>query len=323
MENGMKPVFVILLIGMNLLWAGSYPIYKVLSHYLNTGSIATLRYGFAALMMVAAWRWLPGKTPRGRDLVRVAIMGVLVFCVAPRLQIEGVHRGQAGDTSLLLALDPLVTALAAAIFLGEHILLRRWVGFLLGMLGVVLLSRVWQPGVQPLKGLLAYLIFISSFFAEAAYSVMGKPLLPRLPIFKMLVVSLLAGTVANLFLDGLTGANTFQAMHQLPLSGWLLLIYMAVVCTIVGYSLWYLVIRETEVNITGLTVFVQPLAGLALSVACLGESLHIGQFWGSVVIVLGLVVGLRRNGRAITPEKPLPSINLAVLGAKRGLRFFR
>jgi drug/metabolite transporter (DMT)-like permease len=319
----MKPVFVILLIGMNLLWAGSYPIYKVLSHYLSSGSIATLRFSWATLFLLMAWRWLPGKMPRGRDLVRVAIMGVLVFCVAPRLQIEGVRRGQAGDTSLLLALDPLICATAAAVFLGEHILLRRWAGFGLGMVGVLLLSRIWQPGTQPMLGLIANLIFISSFCAEAAYSVMGKPLLPRLPIFKMLLASLLAASAANLLLDWVTGAHTFQALQFLPLSAWLLLIYMALVCTIVGYSLWYLVIRETEVNITGLTVFVQPVAGLALSVLCLGESLHMGQLWGSLVIIAGLIVGLRRKDRSIAPEKPVPNIQLDVLAAKRGLKLFR
>src|SRR6266513_6271208 len=98
----MKPVFLILMIGMNLLWAGSYAIFKVLAPYLSSGSIATLRFGLAALVLVLVWPLLPGKGPAGRDLLRVTLIGISVFCLAPRLQIEGVHRGQAGDTSLLL-----------------------------------------------------------------------------------------------------------------------------------------------------------------------------------------------------------------------------
>jgi hypothetical protein len=68
---------------------------------------------------------------------------------------------------------------------------------------------------------------------------------------------------------------------------------MALICTVVGYALWYLVIKETDVNVAGLTVFVQPVAGLALSVVFLGEPLHAGQFWGSAIILAGLIVGLR------------------------------
>src|SRR2546422_559397 len=129
----MKPLFLVLLVGMNLLWAASYPIFKVLGEHLSSGSIATARFGLAALVLLALWPWLPGKGPHGRDLVRVMLIGLFVFCLAPRLQIEGVHRGQAGDTSLLLALDPLITSLAAALFLREQIPAQRWWGCTLGM----------------------------------------------------------------------------------------------------------------------------------------------------------------------------------------------
>ena len=59
----MRPVFLILLIGMNLLWAGSYSIFKVLGADLTSGSIATLRFGLAAICLLAVWPWLPGKGP--------------------------------------------------------------------------------------------------------------------------------------------------------------------------------------------------------------------------------------------------------------------
>ncbi len=293
----MKPVFLILLIGMNLVWACTYPTYKVLAAHLSSGAIATLRFGLATAALLAVWPWLPGRGPRGRDLLRALVMGTIVFCCAPRLQIEGVHRGQAGDTSLLLALDPLITALAAALFLGERIAPRRWWGFGLGMLGVVLISQVWRENVQPLSGLSANLIFIASFVCETAYSVMGKPLLARVSTLKLLGIGLVGGTMANLLIEGISGGNKLLVAAQaLPLGAWSLLAYMALICTIAGYALWYVVIRETEVNVTGLTVFVQPVAGLALSVIWLKESLHLGQLWGSLAILAGLTVGLRPNG---------------------------
>lgn len=297
----MRPVFLLLLIGMNLLWAGSYSIYKVLGASLSSGSIATLRFGFSAAVMAALWPWLPGKAPGRRDLPRVVLMGFLVFCLAPRLQIEGVHRGQAGDTSLLLALDPLITSIAAALFLRETILPRRWGGCALGAVGVLLLSQIWRPEISPLHGLLANLLFISSFFCEAGYSVLGKPALERVGALKLLAGGLLAGTAANVALDLFNGTPTFSAIPHLTPQTWLLLAYLVLICTLVGYSLWYLVIRETEVNVTGLTVFAQPVAGLMLSVIWVGEALHWGQFWGSLAIIAGLVIALRPD-RARVPQ---------------------
>ena len=293
----MKPRFLGLLIAMNLVWAGTCPIYKVLADQASSGAIATLRYGLATLCLLAAWPWLPGRGPRGRDLLKSLVMGGIVFCLAPRLQIEGVHRGMASDTSLLIALDPLIVAVAAAVFLRERISSRRWWGFGLGMVGVALLSQLGPTGAQSLGGLFANLLFIASFVCEAAYSVMGKPMLARLGTFKLLGAALVGGTLANVSWEGLAGgASTWQAACHLPLSAWGWLVYMALICTITGYALWYWVIRETDVNIAGLTVFIQPVAGLAMSVAWLGEPLHWGQLWGSAIILAGLIVGLRPAG---------------------------
>jgi len=295
---------------MNLLWAGSYSIFKVLGAHLSSGSIATLRFGLAAACLLAVWPWLPGRSPRGRDLLRVTLMGFFVFCLAPRLQIEGVHRGQAGDTSLLIALDPLITSLAAAIFLREQIAPKRWSGCTLGIVGVVLLSQIWREDVHPLHGLIANLLFISSFFCEAAYSVIGKSILDRVGTLKLLGSGLLAGTVANLAIDLFTGAPTLEALPSLPAKDWLLLAYLVVVCTLVGYSLWYVVIRETEVNLAGMTIFAQPVAGLILSVIWIGEPLHWGQFWGSLAIVAGLIVALRPD-KNVRPDEVRPEIGAA------------
>ncbi|MEK7676889.1 MAG: DMT family transporter [Verrucomicrobiota bacterium] len=289
---------------MNLLWAVSYPAFKVLASDLTSGNIVTLRFGLAAVVMALAWPWLPGNAPRQTDLAKAAVMGLVVFCVAPRLQVAAVHRGQAGDASVLMALDPLITSLAAAFFLGERITRRRWCGFGMGMVGVLLLARVWKPDFKPLHGLLTNLLFISSFVGETAYSVMGKPLLLRSSPAKLLGTALLIGTLVNACLDG---PATLDAARQLSFGKWMLIVYLVVVCTIVGYALWYVVIRETEVSLTALTVLIQPLAGLAISVLALRESLHWGQLWGSLAIVCGLAVGLRPNQVRPTPPQALNS----------------
>ncbi|HMC27999.1 MAG TPA: DMT family transporter [Verrucomicrobiae bacterium] len=292
----MKPRYIILMVGMNLLWAASYPIFKFLSAQMPSGALATLRFGVAAVVLLAAWRWIGGQSPRWSDAPRIVATGVMVFCLAPRLQIEGVHRGQAGDTSLLMGLDPLITALAAALFLREKVPSRRWWGCALGMIGVVLLSRVWSGKAAPMRGLLANTLFIASFFCESAYSVFGKPILHRCNPLKLLGAGVIAGTLANLLLDTtLDHGATFKAITTMNSTAWLLVLYLGTVCTVVGYALWYVVIRETQVNVTGLTVLVQPLAGLLISVIWLGERLHWGQLWGSVAIVIGLAVGMRRD----------------------------
>jgi drug/metabolite transporter (DMT)-like permease len=289
----MKPLHLILLIVMNCLWAASYTAFKALAPWLDAGGVTTLRFGLAGVVLAVCWPLLPGSMPHGRDLVRTILMGVIVFVFAPRLQVAGVQLGQAADASVLIALDPLVTSLSAAIFLREHIQPRRWLGFLLGLIGALLMAEIWRPELH-LPALIPNVLIILSFFCESAYSAMGKPMLRRAGLLKILATALVAGTVVNLVVDGPT---TIRAAATMPPRAWLMLAYLSLICTVAGYALWFAVIRQTEVNVAGLTLFIQPVLGAAAAVVWLKESLHWGQLWGSLVILAGLIVGLNRPAK--------------------------
>jgi len=290
----MKPAHLITLMVMNIFWAGTYSAFKALTVPLSAGQVVTLRYGLAALVMAALWRWLPGVAPRGRDLLRTAVMGVLVFGVSPRCQVYGVHLGKASDAAVVIALEPLITAVAAAWFLREHVPTRRWVGFGIGLSGVALLNGVWKMQMD-WTGLAANLIFLTSFFCESAYSVMGKPILERAGLFKVVAVSLFCGTAVNLLFNG---PGTVARLDTLSVTHWWTVAYLVVICTVVGYCVWYVVIRETDVSLAAMTILVQPVIGIGIAAVTLGERPHWGQFWGSAAVALGLVLGLWRNGRA-------------------------
>jgi len=287
----MKPAHLILLIVLNVFWAATLSVYKVLGDYLEPGGIVTVRFALAGVCLLALWPLLPGKAPRGWDLVKTLGMGLGLFAFGQRLQVLGNQLGTAGNSSVLMALEPVIASVAAAIFLREHIGPRRWTGFALGMAGVALLNGAWREDFK-LAGLVASLIFISSFLCESAYSVAGKPIIQRAGLMKVLTLSLVAGTLANFLFDG---PKTFAAARLMPWPAWLWLGYLALVCTVIGYGAWFLVIREADVNVAALTLFVQPVAGVAVAAAWLGEPLHWGQLWGGLTIAAGLVFGLSRQ----------------------------
>jgi drug/metabolite transporter (DMT)-like permease len=295
----MKPSYLIILLVMNFFWAAVYSAYKLMDPSLPTGAIVTLRFGLAGLCLLIVWPLLPGAAPRGADLALSCLLGVLVFVVGQRLQVYGNHLGRAGDSAVLMAFEPLITSVIAGLILREHIGPRRWVGFSLGLLGVGLLHGVWRSDFQ-WGGLKASLIFVSSFFCEGLYSVMSKPIVLKASVMKMLAISLLAGTAANLAIDG---GQTIRAASVLSNSNWVLLILLAVVCTALGYSLWFIIIRECPVNVAALTVFAQSVFGVALAGLWLHEPLRWGQFAGCLTIVAGLVLGLSRQ---IAPPQAAP-----------------
>jgi drug/metabolite transporter (DMT)-like permease len=306
----MKPAHFLVLMLMNVFWAGTYSAFKALSSSLDAGQIVTLRYTLSAVVMGLLWPLLPGRSPRGWDLARTAVMGLLVFAVSPRCQVFGVLLGKAGDSAVVIALEPLVTALAAAWFLREHVPARRWVGFAVGVSGVALLNGIWRMEMN-WTGLAANLIFLASFFCESAYSVMGKPLLERAGMFKVVALALGCGTLANLILDG---PGTVARLPDLSAANWWTVAFLVLLCTLLGYCVWFVVIRETDISLAAMTILAQPVLGIGIAVVTIGEKPHWGQFWGSSAVVVGLVIGLWSGGRtspvAIAPAPKAPGSSL-------------
>jgi drug/metabolite transporter (DMT)-like permease len=287
----MKPKYLIILLLMNLFWAGVYAAYKVLGPDLATGGIVTLRFGLAAVCLLLGWPWYGGAAPQGRDLLKTCVMGLLCFVLGQRLQVYGNELGTAGNSAVLMSVEPLMTSVAAALFLRERLGPRRLAGFALGMCGVALLNGAWRKDFH-WTGLVPSLIFVSSFVCEAAYSVIGKPIIAHASVMKTLALSLVIGTAANLLIDG---SRTLHAARHLPLLDWLLLFALAILCTVIGYSVWFIVIRECPINVAAMTIFAQSVFGIAIAALWLHEKLHWGHLFGSLAIVAGLVLGLSRQ----------------------------
>jgi drug/metabolite transporter (DMT)-like permease len=288
----LKGAHLILLLALNVGWAALPAIVTRLESQLAPLEFVSLRYGFAFAALALVWPWLPGEIPRGRDFWRTVIMGITVFTVGHQFQIQGMQRSGASDAAILLVLDPLVSSLGAALFLHERIPGKRWAGFALAIAGVSLMS-LWNRSA-PLPGLIANLMIVLSFVSEAVWSVMGKPLVSRWGIPKVTALALAAGTLTNglMLLPDAAGHGARIAALSWEAWGWLA--FLGIVLTAIGYSVWYVVIQEVPVSVAAMTIYLQPVVGTVLAATWAGAQPHAGHAWGSVFIVLGVVLGIQK-----------------------------
>lgn len=297
----MKSSHLILLLALNCGWASVPTLATRLTGRVGPVEFVFLRYAFAFVALVLVWPWLPGRLPRGRDFWRACLMGVAVFNLGHLAQIAGIQRSQASDSSILLALDPLVSTIGAALFLQERVPGRRWLGFGLGMLGVGLLS-LWHRAA-PLPGLIANCLIVLSFIAEACWSVVGKPLIGRWGIPKVAALALAAGTLANAATLALLPTARPHALPALSSVEWVTLAALGVVFTAFGYCIWFVVIRETPVSLASLTIYLQPVIGTVLAFRLTSEQPHFGHLLGAATILAGLLIGITGPNEAARAEK--------------------
>ncbi|PCI56674.1 MAG: EamA family transporter [Gammaproteobacteria bacterium] len=96
--------------------------------------------------------WIKSKWPSLRSAFHMAVSGLLIH----GFYLGGVFYAIAGDmpaglVSLIVGLQPLVTAMAAIIVLKERIAIKQWLGLMMGLVGVglVLFEKLGGAGQLP------------------------------------------------------------------------------------------------------------------------------------------------------------------------------
>jgi drug/metabolite transporter (DMT)-like permease len=126
-----------------LVWGSGYLASKTGMQYAAPFTFLSLRYAFG-LLCLAIWvlvsrpRWPSTK----REVLHICVAGLLMHAI----NLGGSHYAQylgmsAGITALLLATQPLFTAVFASRILGERLDRRQWTGVVVALIGVSLV--VW------------------------------------------------------------------------------------------------------------------------------------------------------------------------------------
>ena len=124
-------------------WGSGYLATKVGLQYAPPFTFLTLRFLFGIAIVIPLALVARPAWPRGRLLGHAIVAGLLMHAV----NLGGSHYAQylgmsAGIAALILALQPLVTAVVAAPLLSERLQRPQWLGVVLGLLGVALV--VWH-----------------------------------------------------------------------------------------------------------------------------------------------------------------------------------
>ena len=226
----------------------------------------------------------------------LALLGALNFALAPTLQVASLRYTQAIDVSILIALEPVLTVLAAALLLKENISRQTGIALTVGTAGMFLLSGVGLPAGEGWAGarLLGNLMFFSSLLFEVAVTVAGRRLAYRYRPSDAVQAMMLAGflTAAAVY-AGPIAAMDFSAPSM---RAWGSIVYLVLGPSIFSYTLWYRILREVPANRVALSLFFQPVIGTFLGYFLLGETIGVETIVGATLVVGGLAWWQVRGG---------------------------
>jgi drug/metabolite transporter (DMT)-like permease len=267
-----------------ILWGGIYPGAKLGLREIPVLSFTYLRILLAMVVLLAA----SGRAQRfapPRQLWPPLVRAGLAQTAFQLLLVAGLNRTTAGNSAILLATSPLLTAGWRALTGRERLVGRHWGGLVLGLGGVGLVVQGEGVGVA-WPQLVGDLLALGAAGAWAWYGLVIDPLVARLGTLRgtgwtMVVAALLFTPVA-------LGEVGRQAWARVSWQAWAGLVYGATAGMVVAMSLWGRSIHRLGPTQTMVYVYLEPVSAVLIAAALLGESLGPLQAAGALLAFWGV-----------------------------------
>jgi drug/metabolite transporter (DMT)-like permease len=281
--------FIFLIIALHQIIASfAYPISKIGLNQIDPYSFAFFRFVFSSAFYVISLAFIKYDIKIGRgDHLRIFVLGLVIILMNQFLFLVGQSMTTASHGSLLFATMPIFIYLLAVIFLREKATLRRSLGILVAMVGVyiVLAGGRIQFGTGHLLG---DFIVLGAVIALAVGTIIGKPLAQKYGAFRVTALALIYGS-AVYFPFGLFWA--FESNYSgVGLSGWLSIVYMAIVMSVIGYVSWFWIMRHMEASRVAVVQNIQPIIASAVAAIVLSEPISSTLILGGSIVIIGVLI---------------------------------
>lgn len=280
-----------LLIVANVLWACSYVSAKFALRDTSVNMMNALRMIISAVVLLPLLLFMrKDLNLTRRDLPQLAVLAIVGFVINKILEYGGLSLTTASDVALLIASESIFTAALSWLLLRERFRPMTGGALMLGLFGVYLIvERSLVPNIPSGGGLLRILgdlMVVLALVFEAFYTVRGKALLVKHPPLLVTSVAIVGST---LFWIPLAGVDLLtRGWHPISLTGWLGILWLAIMSTVVAYLAWFRGLADVEGSAAASTLFIQPLLGTLLAIVLLHDQLLPTTIIGGLLIIVSV-----------------------------------
>lgn len=282
------------LIAVPAIWGGTFIAGRVLALAIPPAVGALLRYVVASIALYLAARLLEGGLPRldRRQVLATLLLGATGIFAYNLFFLGALARLPASRTSLIIALNPVVTIAASSLLLGERLSGRRWAGIGVALLGVwIVVSRGDVLG--SLSGAVGAgeLMMFGGVCAWAAYTLLGRKVLTGLAPLPATLYASLWGTL----LLALASVPDLRAVSvsDFTLPVLLGILYLGAIGTAIAFVWYYQALQRFGASRTVIFNNLVPVFGAALGVLLLDEPLLPSMIVGGLIAVAGVMMVTR------------------------------
>jgi len=273
-----------------LLWASSFPAIKVGLGSYSAFHVAALRFVIASAMLGCIAPLLGIRLPRRRDTVLLLALGLIGVSAYHLLLNYGEALATASAAAFVANLAPLFSTILART-IGETASSRSWLGLIMGLGGVSLISGS-LPGQFILNT--GCLLLMLAAVCWSLFSVMQKPLLAYYSSLEVTCYTVWTGALLlAVFLPGAVAASGTASLLAT-----LSVVYLGILPTACAYLCWAYVLSKISVSRAMIYTYMVPVISVVMSYIWLDERPTLLFSVGAAAVLSGIGIAHQPAERA-------------------------
>lgn len=304
----MKPVFVYVTLALTtFFWGAVFHVGRFAVTLVSPPTVSAWRFLLASIVLVP-FVWYRERLPwralarNALPLLAMAAIGVFGFNMST---FYGLRSTSAVNAALIMALNPAMTTILAAIVGREAVTARQLAGLLLGIAGVgVVISKGDWSVIAGLSFSHGDLLILLASLCWAWYPVILRRYVHGMSVMQVTAATLLAGALMMAAFAG-HASTDLVAMPSLPVAAGV--VFMGLFGTALAYLWWNRGVQT--LGAPGAAVFINlvPLSTAAIGVA-LGEPLSWSQVTGACLVISGVLTASAPLALLHHAAAPSPSL---------------
>ena len=272
---------------MNVVWGMQFPFTKPALEVIPPFTFTLFRFLLAicVLLPFAGKTWM--ELLKGKDRYRIAILGLMGFCIAQVSQSLALKLSLASDISLLSICQPLWIAVLARLWLKERLSSMGKIGFAVAIVGVLIIQ--WpRNGNDNLSfdRLIGNAVYMITGFCWAYYNVKGKAFMDHYP---PIATTSAAGVVGTLCLFPFSAYEWLAGYSvQFTWSSVGGVVYAGLLATAIGFAVLFWALVYVKATHAAVMMYLQPLSGVLIALLLLDETITLIFLIGAACVLFGV-----------------------------------
>lgn len=288
--NFSKLKFVIKITILVVVWAFAFLFIKIGLEELSFVNLTIMRFLITCLVLILILFFQKKRFSKlhKKDIVPIFLLGffgVIVYHLGLNYGEQFISPAAA---SLIIATVPVEIIILSTIFLKEKIGLKKLIGIIIALCGVVVISIWGKAGasihIEYISAVLAVLI---AAIMSALYTIAGKKLLTRYSALSLTTYTMLLGSLG---LTPFIRGSLLDQILKMSMTGWFAVIFLGVFSTVVGYGLWYIVLKIKSASEISIYLYAIPVLSTIISYFMFKEKITLMFILGGFLVIAGLII---------------------------------